>query len=77
MQDWNYFNTGAFEVTVEMGCIKFPEEKYIKDYWEANREATLQYIEQISIGVSGIVVDHNGEPLEGAEVGSMIFRKFF
>ena len=68
MQDWNYFNTGAFEVTVELGCIKFPDEKYIQDYWEANREATLQFIEQTQIGVRGVVLDHNGDPLQGAEV---------
>ena len=37
MQDWNYWNTGAYEITVEIGCIKFPAEEYLEQYWLANK----------------------------------------
>ena len=37
MQDWNYWNTGCFELTVELGCVKFPAEEYLEQYWEANK----------------------------------------
>ena len=58
----------AFEVTVEIGCIKFPEEKYLKQYWEANSESTLRFIEMSKMGVNGVVFDHQGKPISDAAV---------
>uniref|UniRef100_A0A672ZDF1 Peptidase M14 domain-containing protein n=1 Tax=Sphaeramia orbicularis TaxID=375764 RepID=A0A672ZDF1_9TELE len=57
MQDWNYLNTNCFEVTIELGCIKFPWAKDLPTYWEQNREALLQFIHQVHTGVKGTVSD--------------------
>ena len=48
MQDWNYLNTNCFEVTIELGCIKFPMAKDLPGYWEQNRRALLQFIHQVN-----------------------------
>lgn len=47
MQDWNYLNTNCFEVTIELGCIKYPLAKELPIYWEQNRRALLQFIHQV------------------------------
>ncbi|KAJ3590658.1 hypothetical protein NHX12_008607, partial [Muraenolepis orangiensis] len=57
MQDWNYLKTNCFEVTIELGCIKFPRAKDLPNYWEQNRRAMLQFIHQVHRGVKGTVSD--------------------
>lgn len=47
MQDWNYLNTNCFEVTIELGCVKYPMAKELPKYWEQNRRALLQFIHQV------------------------------
>ncbi|XP_061072630.1 carboxypeptidase D isoform X2 [Conger conger] len=57
MQDWNYLNTNCFEVTIELGCVKYPLAKDLPMYWEQNRRALLQFIHQVHRGVKGMVMD--------------------
>ena len=49
MQDWNYVNTNCFEVTIELGCTKYPLAKELPKYWEQNQRAMLQFIHQVKI----------------------------
>lgn len=48
MQDWNYLNTNCFEVTIELGCVKYPLTKDLPKYWEQNQRALLQFIHQVA-----------------------------
>ncbi|KAL6471136.1 hypothetical protein MHYP_G00197860 [Metynnis hypsauchen] len=57
MQDWNYLNTNCFEVTIELGCVKYPLAKDLPQYWEQNRRSLLQFIHQVHRGVKGLVTD--------------------
>lgn len=57
MQDWNYLNTNCFEVTIELGCVKYPMAKELPKYWEQNRRALLQFIHQVHSGIKGTVSD--------------------
>ncbi|XP_061781812.1 carboxypeptidase D [Nerophis lumbriciformis] len=57
MQDWNYVNTNCFEVTIELGCVKYPRAKDLPNYWEQNRQSLLQYIHQVHSGIKGTVSD--------------------
>ncbi|XP_028274597.1 carboxypeptidase D [Parambassis ranga] len=57
MQDWNYLNTNCFEVTIELGCVKYPLAKELPKYWEQNRRALLQFLHQVHTGVKGTVSD--------------------
>ncbi|KAJ0063478.1 hypothetical protein NL108_002695, partial [Boleophthalmus pectinirostris] len=57
MQDWNYLHTNCFEVTIELGCVKYPWAKDLPGYWEQNRRALLKFIHQVHTGVKGTVSD--------------------
>lgn len=57
MQDWNYLNTNCFEVTIELGCVKYPDAEELPKYWEQNRRSLLQFMKQVHRGVWGFVLD--------------------
>ena len=57
MQDWNYLHTNCFEITLELGCHKFPFAKDLPDYWAANKYALLVFMGQAHKGVRGFVTD--------------------
>ncbi|OXB73345.1 UNVERIFIED_CONTAM: hypothetical protein H355_016999 [Colinus virginianus] len=57
MQDWNYLNTNCFEVTIELGCVKYPNAEELPKYWEQNHRSLLQFMKQIHRGVWGFVLD--------------------
>uniref|UniRef100_A0A8C5BHP1 Carboxypeptidase D, a n=1 Tax=Gadus morhua TaxID=8049 RepID=A0A8C5BHP1_GADMO len=69
MQDWNYLNTNCFEVTIELGCVKFPWEKDLPKYWDQNQRSMLQFIHQVHRGVKGTVSDiHTGSGIPDATI---------
>lgn len=47
MQDYNYVFTNCFEITVEMGCYKFPTSDKLPEFWNENKYSLLAYIEQV------------------------------
>ncbi|XP_004706949.2 carboxypeptidase D, partial [Echinops telfairi] len=57
MQDWNYLHTNCFEVTIELGCVKYPFEKELPKLWEQNRRSLIQFMKQVHQGISGFVLD--------------------
>ncbi|KAB1265975.1 Carboxypeptidase D, partial [Camelus dromedarius] len=57
MQDWNYLQTNCFEVTIELGCVKYPFEKDLPKFWEQNRRSLIQFMKQVHQGVKGFILD--------------------
>jgi carboxypeptidase D len=47
MQDWSYVYGGTFELTLEIGCFKYPNASELPKFWLENREALLKYIELV------------------------------
>lgn len=47
MQDWNYVVAGCMELTLEIGCYKYPKASEIPQKWLDNKEALIKYIEQV------------------------------
>jgi carboxypeptidase D len=67
MQDWNYHWLGCNEVTIELSDSFTPAESTLLGFWENNRESMLAYMEQVHIGIRGIVSDANtGSPIDAA-----------
>ncbi|XP_053313003.1 carboxypeptidase D [Spea bombifrons] len=57
MQDWNYLNTNCFEVTIELGCVKYPVASELPAYWESNQQSLISFIKQVHKGIKGFVLD--------------------
>lgn len=68
MQDWNYLAAGVFELTLELGCSKFPFAKELPSFWNQNREALLKYIEQVHRGAHGFIRSSIGSPVANASI---------
>lgn len=47
MADFNYLHTNCFEVTIEVGCEKFPLEEELFTIWHENKGALLNYMEMV------------------------------
>jgi len=64
MQDWNYLWLGCNEVTLELSNTFQPAATALPGFWEDNRESMLSYMEQVHIGIHGLVTDAvSGLPL--------------
>ena len=50
MQDWNYYFANCFEITLELGCEKWPAENLLPQFWLDNRDALITFMEQVHIG---------------------------
>ncbi|CAL8120113.1 unnamed protein product [Orchesella dallaii] len=68
MQDWNYLKTNCFEITLELGCVKYPSASTLPQYWDDNRDALIKFMQQIHTGIKGFVMDENSNLLGGAKI---------
>ncbi|KAM8976149.1 carboxypeptidase D [Pelodytes ibericus] len=57
MQDYNYLNTNCFELTIELGCVKYPVATELPSYWESNHRSLIEFIKQVHKGIKGFVLD--------------------
>jgi len=68
MQDYNYIHSDCMEITLELGCNKFPKKEELPRYWKENKQALVKFIEQAHKGIKGFVKTKNGQPIEGSEI---------
>ncbi|XP_076767108.1 carboxypeptidase D svr [Xylocopa sonorina] len=68
MQDYNYVHSNDFEITIEVGCTKYPKVTDLPDYWLQNRESLLRLIEMSRKGIHGIVRSSIGNPIPRAKI---------
>ena len=53
MQDYNYRHTNCFEITLELSCIKYPSETLLPKFWDENKNALMEYMKQVHVGIKG------------------------
>jgi len=68
MQDWNYLHSNDFEITLELGCTKYPQHENLPNYWDENKESLLRFIESVHIGFKGFVLDREGKGVPNATI---------
>ncbi|CAD6190947.1 unnamed protein product [Caenorhabditis auriculariae] len=68
MQDWQYEHTNCLEITIEMGCFKFPTDDMLPKLWEEHQFALLSFLEMGLTGVYGIVTDRNNNTVANATI---------
>uniref|UniRef100_A0A8R1HZW4 Peptidase_M14 domain-containing protein n=1 Tax=Caenorhabditis japonica TaxID=281687 RepID=A0A8R1HZW4_CAEJA len=68
MQDWQYENTNCLEITVEMGCFKFPTDDMLPKLWEEHQFSMLSFMEMGLTGVSGLILDRNNATVANATI---------
>ena len=56
------------ELTIEVSCCKYPNEKELQGHWMDNKESLLSYLEVVQGGVRGLVTDQKGHPVTAAAV---------
>uniref|UniRef100_A0A672Q6M4 Carboxypeptidase Z n=1 Tax=Sinocyclocheilus grahami TaxID=75366 RepID=A0A672Q6M4_SINGR len=66
MSDFNYLHSNCYEITVELGCDKFPSEMELYPEWLRNKELS-NYL-QVHRGIKGIVKDEHGNGIKGATI---------
>ncbi|XP_022542255.2 carboxypeptidase Z isoform X2 [Astyanax mexicanus] len=75
MSDFNYLHSNCLELTVELGCDKFPAEEELYPEWLRNKEALLSFMESVHRGIRGIVKDGNGNGIKGAIISVKGLRR--
>ncbi|XP_033643205.1 carboxypeptidase E-like [Asterias rubens] len=68
MQDYSYLSSNCFDITLELGCEKFPRESELKRKWESNKESLIAYMELVHIGIRGQVTDIDKNPIPDAVI---------
>ena len=48
MKDYNYMKKDCFEVSLYLGCCKFPYANTLKHFWKDNKKAMIYYMYQVS-----------------------------
>uniref|UniRef100_A0A8C4ZPN1 AE binding protein 1b n=1 Tax=Gadus morhua TaxID=8049 RepID=A0A8C4ZPN1_GADMO len=68
MNDFSYLHTNCMELSIFLGCDKFPHESELAYEWEKNKEAMLTFMEQVHRGIRGVVKDQEGTAIGNATV---------
>lgn len=71
MQDFNYLSSNCFEITLELGCEKFPEGSDLPKYWQDNKKALIEFIWMSHTGIKGRVLNERQEPIAKAVIHVM------
>lgn len=50
INDFSYLHTNCFELSIYVGCDKYPHESELPEEWENNRESLIVFMEQVSTG---------------------------
>ncbi|XP_025253426.1 inactive carboxypeptidase-like protein X2 [Theropithecus gelada] len=66
LNDFSYLHTNCFELSIYVGCDKYPHESQLPEEWENNRESLIVFMEQVHRGIKGLVRDSHGKGIPNA-----------
>ncbi|KAJ6668989.1 hypothetical protein lerEdw1_007798 [Lerista edwardsae] len=66
INDFSYLHTNCFELSIYVGCDKYPHESELPEEWENNRESLIVFMEQVHRGIKGMVRDQHGKGIPNA-----------
>lgn len=49
MQDFSYLSCNDFDITLEIGCDKYPPVEDLPNEWIRNKDALINFIWQVSL----------------------------
>lgn len=55
INDFSYLHTNCLELSIYLGCDKFPHESELPREWENNKEALLTFMEQVGGSLGGCI----------------------
>ncbi|XP_038641148.1 inactive carboxypeptidase-like protein X2 [Scyliorhinus canicula] len=70
INDFSYLHTNCFQLSIYVGCDKFPHESELAKEWENSQEAMLFFMEQVHRGIKGFVRDLEGNAIANATVST-------
>ena len=68
MQDYNYLHSNCFEITIEMGCEKYPYANQLHSIWDSHKVSLLNFMAQVHTGIKGFVLDKNDIGINHAKI---------
>ncbi|XP_041602121.1 inactive carboxypeptidase-like protein X2 isoform X1 [Vulpes lagopus] len=68
LNDFSYLHTNCFELSIYVGCDKYPHESELPEEWENNRESLIVFMEQVHRGIKGVVRDFHGKGIPNAVI---------
>ena len=68
MQDYNYLHSNCFEITIEMGCCKFPMASQLSQLWSDHKKSLYEYMKMTHMGLKGVVKKSGATPIQGASI---------
>lgn len=74
MQDYNYLHSNCFEITIEMGCYKYPPKDRMKTYWDGHKIPLLRIVMEIFKGLKGFVKSTTGLTIGNATIAVLGIR---
>lgn len=67
MQDFNYLSSNDFDITLELGCDKYPPASELEHEWHRNSASLFNFMWQVHIGIKGFIYDvQTKEPITDA-----------
>jgi len=69
MQDFNYLASNDFEITLELGCDKYPSAESLPQEWADNKKSLLEFAWATHMGIKGMITEAGTQMgIEGAIV---------
>jgi len=68
LKDFSYLFSSNLDLSFHLTCCKYPESFFLLREWENNKRSLLAYLEQVQMGIKGIVSLEGNRPQGGADI---------